>query len=79
MLQDGDVRVRIFPEGEEVLLGRLSLCGVALHDIGSADLETRERAGGRVQHNPTMVEDFLKLDYGFGPLLSSTPSRANKQ
>ena len=42
--EDGDVRVGVFPEREEILIGRLGLGGVALHGVGSADLEMGECA-----------------------------------
>ena len=32
LLEDGNVRVGVFPEREEILIGRLGLGGVALHD-----------------------------------------------
>jgi hypothetical protein len=39
--EDGNVRVGILPEREEILIGRLGFGGVALDGIGSADLEMR--------------------------------------
>jgi hypothetical protein len=36
LFQDGDVGVGVFPEGEEILIRRLSLGGVALHGVGAA-------------------------------------------
>jgi len=36
LLQDGDVGVGVFPEGEEVLLGGVSFRSVARHRVGSA-------------------------------------------
>ena len=35
-LQDGDVGVGVFPEGEEVLIGSLGLPGVSRQSEGSA-------------------------------------------
>jgi hypothetical protein len=40
-----------------------------LHGICSTDLEMRECANGFVEHNATMVEDFLKLCRGFSALV----------
>ena len=57
--QDGDVRVRVFPQREEILIGSLGIGGVTPHGIGSADLEMRECSDGSVGHNSAMVEDFL--------------------
>ena len=39
LLQDGDVGLGVFPEGEEILVGRLSFGRVALRGMGSADVE----------------------------------------
>jgi hypothetical protein len=39
LLQDGDIGVSVFPEGEEVLLGGFGSGGVALHVIGAAQLK----------------------------------------
>ena len=57
--EDGNVRVGVFPQREEILIGRF-VC-VALHGIGSADLEMREWAVERVKHNSAMVKDFLEI------------------
>jgi hypothetical protein len=37
--ENRNVRVGVFPKREEILISRLGLGGVALHGIGSADLE----------------------------------------
>jgi len=39
LLQDGDVGVGVFPEGEEILVGGTGFGSVAVHGIGSTDLE----------------------------------------
>ena len=67
--ENGNVRVGVFPEREEILIGRLGFGGVALHGIGSADLEMRECTDGFVEHNSAMVEDFLELGGGFAALM----------
>ena len=59
--EDRNVRICVFPQREEILIRRFGLGGVALHGIGSADLEMRESADGLVYHNSKMVEDFLEL------------------
>ena len=60
-LQNGDVGVGIFPEGEEILISGSCFGGVALHREGSPDLQMRECANGGVQHNPAVVENFLEF------------------
>src|SRR5260370_39781249 len=67
--ENRNVRVGVFPEREEILIGRLGLGGVALHGVGSTDLEMRECSDGQVQHNLTMVEDFLELGCGLAALM----------
>ena len=42
LLQDGDVGVGVFPEGEEILVVGFSLEGVALQNIGAGEAESRE-------------------------------------
>ena len=66
--EDGNVRVGVFPQREEILIGRF-VC-VALHGIGSADLEMREWAVERVKHNSAMVKDFLRFGGGFASSMS---------
>jgi hypothetical protein len=68
LLQDGDVGVGVFPEGEEVLICRLGFGGVALQGVGATDLEMRECSDEFVYYNPTMVENLLKLGSGFAAL-----------
>jgi hypothetical protein len=43
LLEDGDVRVGVFPEGEEILVGRTGLGGVA----GEGDSAGKTQAGER--------------------------------
>jgi hypothetical protein len=44
-----------FQRAKEILIRRFGLGGVALHGVGSPDLEMRECADGFVTHNSTMV------------------------
>src|SRR5262249_48214344 len=44
LFQHGNVGVGIFPECEEILIGSTCFCCVALHRIGSADLQVRQCA-----------------------------------
>src|SRR5215469_9935592 len=75
LLVYGDVRVGVFPEGEEVLVrgtgfGTCCLCistlgGYRLERIGSAELKMRQRANGLEYNNTAMVENFLELSSSF--------------
>ena len=49
---------------------RLGFGSVALHGLGSADLEMRECAVERVKHNSAMVKDFLRFGGGFASSMS---------
>ncbi len=39
LLQEGDVRVGVFPEREEVFIGGERLGGIACHGVGTTDLK----------------------------------------
>jgi hypothetical protein len=56
LFQDGDVRIGVFPKGEEILVGGASLGRVALECIGAG--EGTER---KIQHDPALVDDLLEL------------------
>jgi hypothetical protein len=68
LFQDGDVGVSIFPQGEEVLIGGFCFGGVALHGIGSTQLEMSQYADGIADHDPGVIENFLKFPGGFSAL-----------
>lgn len=63
---DGDVRISVLPEGEEVLICCFSFRGIVLHDISSAELQMGQCAYGIAQHNAPVVENLLELGGGFG-------------
>jgi hypothetical protein len=44
LLQDGNIGVGVFPEVQEVLIGRLGLRGVMLHGISPSQFQACERA-----------------------------------
>ncbi len=46
--EDGNVKVTVFPEREEILIGRLGSCGIALQGIGPANLEMSKCTDGFV-------------------------------
>jgi len=71
LLVDGDVGVGVFPEREKILVCRAALRNVALECIGTTQLEVRQRTDRFVEHEPAMVEDFLKLCSGFAAPMCS--------
>ena len=42
--EDGNVRVGVFPQREEILIGRLGFGGVALHRVCAGHSEMRQRS-----------------------------------
>ena len=54
-----EVGIRILPKREEILIRGAGFCGVALHGVGSTDLQMRECTDGRVQYDATMVEKLF--------------------
>src|SRR5438876_1281564 len=63
-LQNGDVGVGVFPEGEEVLVRALCFCTVGCHRVGTSELKTRQRSRPAVPDDPAVVENLLKLGGG---------------
>jgi hypothetical protein len=61
LLQDGDVGVGVFPEGEEVLVGGAGLGSVAAHRVGSTELKVCECTQRKVLYHAAMVEQLLEL------------------
>ncbi len=66
-LQDGDVGVGVFPEGEEVLVSGAGLGGVALERVGTGEAEMGERAQRKVDDNATVVEELFRLGREYRP------------
>src|SRR5213592_2459198 len=63
-LQDGDVGVGVFPEGEEILIGGAGLGCVPGEGMGTGQAEMGKRTERIVQYDTAVVENFLKLDRG---------------
>src|SRR5271155_1632427 len=66
--KDRNVRVSIFPEREEILVGDPGFGGVSLQNISAAETKMRERTDRFVKHDAGMLEDSLELGGGFPPL-----------
>ena len=65
LLEDGDVRVGVFPKREEILIGGTSSCGITLQNRGASEAEMSKSADWLVEQDAAMVENFLKLRGGF--------------
>ena len=61
LLQDGDVGVGVFPEGEEILIGSFRFGGIACHRVGSAELETRQCCRHEITDHTPVVKQLLEL------------------
>ena len=69
LLQDGDVRVGVFPEGEEILIGSTGFGSVALQNIGTCETKMGESTQRAIRDETAMVEEFLKFPRGLAALL----------
>src|ERR1700683_3995238 len=68
-LQDGNVRVGIFPKREEILVRRAGSGGVAGHAVCASETEVSQRANRLVSNDAGMVQNLLKLTRRWGRLL----------
>jgi len=64
LLQDGDVGVGVFPEGEEVLIGGAGFRCVARENVGTGNAEMCQGSKRTIPHQRAAVEEILP------PLLS---------
>ena len=64
LFEDGDVRVGIFPEGEEILIGVFGLGRVARDNVRSAQLQVRQGAYRIGENDAAVIQDFLKFRRG---------------
>jgi hypothetical protein len=55
LLQNGNVRVGVFPEREEIIVGSLRFGGVALHGLGAGELQMSESAEWEVYCDSSVV------------------------
>src|SRR5271169_490188 len=61
LLEDGDVRVGVFPKRKEILIGSTSSCCITPQNGGTSEAEMSKRADWLVERDAAMVENFLKL------------------
>ena len=76
--EDRNVRVGVFPEREEILIGRLGLGGVALHGVGTGQSQVRQCADGIIPHHAGVVENLLELGGGSAALVRRQISLATQ-
>ena len=61
LLQDGDVRVAVFPERKEILIRREGPGSVGLQGVGASKTEMGQRPQGKIHHTSGMIRQLLKL------------------
>src|SRR5215469_7120267 len=69
LLQDGNIRVGVFPQRQKILIRGAGFGGVALHGVGAGEAEMGQRACCTIPQQPAMVENFLKFGGGGRALL----------
>src|SRR5712692_10416889 len=77
-LQDGDVGVGVFPEGEEVLVCALRFDVVAREGVGTGQSQVRQCADEIVLHHAGVVENLLELGGGSAALVRRQISLATQ-
>jgi len=56
LLEDGDIGVGAFPEGEEVMIGCVRLGRITRHRVRTTKWETSECSSHKVQHDTSVVQ-----------------------
>jgi len=57
LLEDGDVGVGIFPEGQEILVSGAALASVPCQAIGAGQTEMRQGTDGLVRNHTGVVDN----------------------
>src|ERR1700730_25835 len=63
-----DIRVRVFPSAEEIIVGFAALLTVSLHGIGPREAELRQRSKKFPLGPSAMTDELLKLGGSLGVL-----------
>src|SRR6266852_3226459 len=74
LLKDGDVRVGIFPQREEVLIGGAGPGRIAFESVRTAEVEVGESTKGKIYDDPPMVNELLKFSRCLSAL--ATPQKS---
>ena len=72
LLQNGNVRVRIFPERKEILVRGSCFSLISRQCVDPAQLQMRQCAYGIQSHKPSMIENLLKLGGSSSALSAAT-------
>ncbi len=76
LLQNRDVGIRFFPEGEEIFVGSFCFGLISRQGERSAQLQVRQRSYGIADNDPAVIENFLEFGGGFGALVRGQISLA---
>ena len=77
LLKDGNVRVGILPEREEVLISVPALGGVAGESIGACQANVRKSISGSNRSQRTVIEDSLEFSRRLLTFLSMQVNKAS--
>jgi hypothetical protein len=69
--EDGDLRVGVLPQREEILIGSTRFGPVALRRVGATQLQMRKCADQVVLYDASVIENFLKFPRGFASSVSN--------
>src|ERR1700675_1428010 len=59
-LQDGNIRVSIFPQREKILVRGARFAVISLQGVSTAHLQMRQRPVNSIAHDAAMLEDLLE-------------------
>src|SRR5262245_27300225 len=68
LLQDGDVGVGVFPEGEEVLVFATGVGKIALEGISAGETDVGQRACWVFEHESGVTKNLLELCDGYASI-----------
>src|SRR4029077_7115607 len=78
LFQNGNVGIRVFPQGEKVLVGGAGFRLVARERVGTSDGEVGKRANDFVGDHAGPVENFPKFNSRGGTLPSGQAGSASQ-
>jgi len=69
LLQNGNVRVRIFPERKEILIGGFRFDLITLQCVSPAELQVCQSANRIANNESSMIENLLEFRSGLDALM----------
>ena len=72
--QDGDIRVGVLPQCQEILVSNFGFCGIAGERVGAARTEMCQSTYRVVDDHAAVIEKFLVFDGRFLALLGKQVS-----